>query len=128
MKEGKQIYEFLERSIRMELIGLMPMNMNDGYLLLRDSESDTQVYTYSITLFEEAGAAYRGIHTSYVMNVSSSIMNTYEHIKNMLIDRFPSFPNPAVYAAETSLYVPRAETFLPIAKRMLVRQVAHLNR
>jgi hypothetical protein len=86
------------------------------------------VYSYSITLFEEAGSSYRGIHTSFVTSFTSALQNSYEHIKRQLITLFPSFPNPAVYAAETGLYLPLAESFLPIAKRMLVREVAGTHK
>ncbi|HTL81648.1 MAG TPA: hypothetical protein VL651_08080 [Bacteroidia bacterium] len=128
LREGKHIYEFLEKEIRMEMIGIVPMHLQEGYLLLRSADHDTRVYSYAVKLFEDAGAAFRGLHTRFVSTFTNDILHSYDTIKLKLISDFPAMPNPAVYAAETSLEIPVEETFLPIAKRMMIREIAMSDR
>jgi hypothetical protein len=75
-------------------------------------------------LFEHKDAKYKGIKVQYVDSWIRSIANTLESIKIEIIKNIRTLPNPAVYSVETDLSVPLDETFLPIAKRMLVRQLA----
>lgn len=124
LHEGKQIYEFIEKTIALESIGLMPIDTSAGYLFLQNPGDQTRVYSYAVTIFEEANAGWRGIHTQFVRSYTQSITHTYEWIKNELLHQYPAMPNPACYAAETGLKIPVEETFLPIAKRMLIREVS----
>ncbi len=121
---GTEIYEFVEQKLHMEPVGIMPLYKNEGYLLLRyGSQAEVRAYAYSVTLFEHKDARYRGLHMSYVDSWTGSLVHTYESIKKEIIHKLPHQPNPAVYSLETSLQFPLDETLLPIAKRMLVRQL-----
>jgi hypothetical protein len=93
-------------------------------LLSEKAKKEARVYEYQITIFEEPDARYRGIHTEYIMSYEKSLTCTYEAIKTELIRTINKFPNPATYLVESSLEIPFEETFLPIAKRTLVRYLA----
>ncbi len=122
---GAEIYEFVENQTRIEPVGILPLYKNEGYLLLRYGQyTEVRAYTYNITLFEHQNAKYRGVKVEYVDSWPKSITNTYENIKREIIRSIRTLPNPAVYSVETELTVPLDETFLPIAKRMLVRHLA----
>lgn len=127
LKEGKHIYEFLEKEIKMEMIGIVPMHLQEGYLFLRNAGSETKVYSYSVKLFEEAGSPYRALQTVFVSSFTGSFV-TYDSIKLNLLRSFPALPNPAVYAAESALRIPIDETLLPIAKRMMLRSIASAEK
>jgi hypothetical protein len=121
---GAGIYDFIEKQLRIEPVGIMPLYKNEGYMLLRYGQySEIRGYSYTITLFEQKDARFKGIRIQYVDSWTKSIINTYEHIKRQLIRSIPAQPNPAVYCVETPLSVPLDETLLPIAKRMLVRYI-----
>ncbi|MEW6467850.1 MAG: hypothetical protein AB1458_02950 [Bacteroidota bacterium] len=125
LNEGRQIYDFIEKHLEIFPIGVIPLNTDYGYLLLKGGKrSDTNVFEYQITLFEKPGEKYRAIHTSFVRSYSSTFTNTFDFIKTDLIRENSKLPNPAAYAIETELDIPLHETFLPIAKRTLVRYVA----
>jgi len=125
ISNGTEIYEFIEKKTRLEPIGILPLYKNEGYLLLRyGSHSEVRAYGYSITLFEHKEAKYKGIRVQYVDTWTRSVVNTYESIKRDIIRSIPVLPNPAVYCVESELVVPLDETLLPIAKRMLVRELA----
>jgi hypothetical protein len=121
---GAEIYEFVEKQTRIEPVGIMPLYKNEGYMLLRYGQySEVRAYAYTITLFEHKDARYKGVRVNYVDTWPKSIANTYEHIKRDIIRSIRTLPNPAVFSVETELAVPLDETLLPIAKRMLVRQL-----
>lgn len=125
LKEGKKIYDFLEEKMKVYPIGVIPLNSENGYLFLKDGEStDTKVYQYHISIFENSQEKYRGIHVSYFASYEKSLLNTFESIKSDLIRYNKSLPNPAAFVVETDFAIPFEETFLPLAKRVLVKRIA----
>ncbi|HRO42687.1 MAG TPA: hypothetical protein PL009_07615 [Flavipsychrobacter sp.] len=124
---GTEIYEFIEQKTRLEPVGILPLYKNEGYLLLRYGQyAEVRAYGYTITLFEHKDAKYKGIRVQYVDSWPKSVVNTYESIKRDIIRTIPVLPNPAVYCVETELSVPFDETLLPIAKRMLVKELTQV--
>jgi hypothetical protein len=125
LSEGKKIYNSIEEQMYISPIGVMPLNPDEGYLLLRDGKTlDAEAYKYQITIFGQPDDRYRVIHTSYINTYMVTLTNTYESIKSELIRSDKNIPNPAVFAVETDITFPMQETFLPIAKRALVRYVS----
>jgi hypothetical protein len=124
LNEGKQIYDFLEHEIHLAPIGLLPLDSSVGYLFLKDASANTEVYCFTVSLFEQPDATWRGVHTQFVRSYARSFTHTFEAIKSELISDNKKLPNPAVFAAETGLKIPIEETFLPIAKRMLIKEVS----
>ena len=128
MIEGKKIYDFIESNINIFPIGVMPLLRNEGYLLLKGgAKTQTMVYQYAITLFEGPNENLKGISTEYIDAFDYSIQNTYEEIKLHLVKEYNELPNPATYAIESELQIPVEETFLPLAKRSLVKYVSLNN-
>lgn len=120
--EGKEIYEFIEKHIHISPVGLIPLNINEGYLLLRNgNEKKTRVYEYKESLFESAGEKYRSIRTQFITSYERNYVNTMEYIKSDLISRIKKLPNPAAYAIEAGHQFPVEETLLPVVKRMVVK-------
>ena len=125
LKEGKKIYDGIEDQLKIFSVGIVPLNNEAGYLFLkRGVDNDTKVYEYHITIFENPTERYRGIHVQYMMSYEKSLMNSFESIKSDLLSYNKSLPNPATYVIETGLIIPFEETFLPMAKRALVKRVA----
>jgi len=128
LNEGKKIYDFIEEHLRIDPIGILPLHPREGYLLLRNgSNKQTRVYEYQITLFDKPDVKYKHIHTQYVRSYRKNFINTLESIKTDLIRGNKKLPNPATYAVETEMTLPFNETFLPIAKRVLVKYVTDVN-
>jgi hypothetical protein len=125
LAEGKKIYDFVEEHLHIYPVGVMPLRPEHGYMFLKDGkDASTRVYEYQITIFEHPDTRFRGIHTQYVRTYSRSFTNTFESIKTDLIRENRNIPNPAAFAVESDMNIPLEETFLPIAKRMLVKHVA----
>lgn len=126
LAEGKKIYDFLDSKISIFPVGIVPLQINEGYLFLKiGKEKETRVYEYQITLFENPDERYRGICTQFVCSYEKSLNNTFENIKGDLIRYHKKLPNPATYVIETELTIPLEETFLPMAKRVLMKYVGN---
>ena len=122
---GTEIYEFVEEKININPVGLIPLNIQEGYFFLSSGNvKNTKVYQYRLSFFEKHDEKYRSIKTTFIDNWQRSISSTYEHIKSELIKLRKELPNPAVYSIETELSFPVDETLLPIAKRSLVKLIS----
>lgn len=128
LNEGKEIYSHIEENLQIEPIGLTPINTDEGYMFVCDGKQhDTEVHQYKITFFEHASEQYRGIHTAYITSFPFSYVNTYENIKLKLIKENPQLPTPAVFAISSEKQYPLAESFMPVAKRTLVRYISTMS-
>jgi hypothetical protein len=122
---GTEIYEFVEDKLTISPVGLIPLDINEGYFFLSSGNNKTtRVYQYRLSFFEKHDEKYRSIKTSYIDAMQRSITSTYEHIKSDLIRSRADIPNPAVYSIEVNLSFPVDETLLPIAKRSLVKFIS----
>lgn len=121
---GAGIYDFIEKQLSVQPVGILPLYKNEGYMLLRcGNNSDIHAYNYTISLFEHKDARYKGLRMHYLDSWKKSIVNTYEQVKKDIIRLCRVLPNPAVYSIEFPHVVPLNETLLPIAKRVLIRQI-----
>lgn len=125
ISSGTEIYEFVEEKIAISPVGIMPLDINEGYFFLSSGNvKQTSVYHYRLSIFEKHDEKYRSMRTLFIDDWTRSLSTTYEHIKSELIKKHKHLPNPAVYAVETSLSFPVEETLLPIAKRSLVKFIS----
>lgn len=124
ISEGTEIYDFVEKQLQIEPVGIMPLYNNEGYVFLRyGAKSEVRIYSYNVTIFEHKDARYKGIKMAYMDSREKNFANTYEQIKLDIIRAYRMLPNPAVYKVEFPLSVPFDETLLPITKRVLVRHI-----
>jgi len=125
LDEGSFIYDFVEANCEISPVGITSLYAREGYLFVsQPPETETSVYRYQVTIFDNSAEQFRGIHTSYVLKEEKTLANTYEHIKMKLIREFAELPNPATYVVISKLRFPFAQTLMPIAKRLLVKQIS----
>jgi hypothetical protein len=116
---GKELYDRVEAQMRIEPIGIVPVDTNDGYFFLHsEQETETRVYRYTISLFEHGEARYRGIRTRELHRRKLSLIQTFEAIKLDLVQRFRERPNPATWLVQSNLYWPVQETFLSLVRHL----------
>ncbi len=122
MHKGREIYEAIDKKLKIFPVGIMPLSADEGYLLLKNGEtSDTQVFDYKITIFTNANENYRTIKTKHITSYLRKLTNSYENIKLDLMRQRKNLPNPATFVIMSTLQFPLQETLLPIAKRSFVR-------
>lgn len=124
LDNGKEIYEFIEDQLAFEPVGVVPLRKEEGYLILAGKRKDYLVYNYVMSLFSSATDSYRSIQTQFVKSYKKNIINTFSNIKTDLIRKRRNLPNPATYVVRSDINIPVKETFLPIAKKMLVVHLA----
>lgn len=125
ISNGAEIYEFVEENLTITPIGIVPIDIQEGYFFLSAGKTrSTHVYQYRLSFFEKHDEKFRSIKTNYVEMMYRSMVNTYENLKSELIKNRTDLANPAVYSIETELNFPVEETLLPIAKRCLVKYIS----
>ena len=125
ISNGTEIYEFVEEKLTIAPIGIIPIDIQEGYFFLSAGNSkSTHVYRYRLSFFEKHDEKFRSMKTNYVERMQRSIVYTYENLKTELIRNRTDIPNPAVYSIETDLSFPIEETLLPVAKRCLVKYIS----
>lgn len=124
IQHGRELYDFIEEHLELDTVGLMPIYNGEGYILLNeDTKNDLLVYRYRVSLFENNDEQYRAINTTYIASEIKSISRTAQNIKLDLIRQFSELPNPATFIVTSKFHLPITETFLPVAKRLLMRNV-----
>lgn len=123
IEEGKTMFEFVDENLALEVVGILPSYLEEGYLFIPDNTSSLlHLIKYEVSIFTGAGERYRSLKTSVVKSLrQSSIIQPTQNIKLDLVQEFPDLPNPATYSFETDLEFPFQETILPVAKRRLLR-------
>jgi hypothetical protein len=125
ISNGTEIYEFVEENLTITPIGIVPIDIQEGYFFLSSGNTrSTYIYQYRLSFFEKHDEKFRSIKTNYIEMMYRSMVNTYENLKSELIRNRSDLPNPAVYSIETGLSFPVEETLLPIAKRSLVKYIS----
>ncbi len=125
INNGTKLYDTIEKHTHIEPVGIMPLYKNEGYMLLHYKQhKQVRAYYYTITLFEQKDARYKGLRVEFLDTWEKNIVNTYENIKRDIIRTVRTLPNPAVYSVESNMDIPFNETLLPVAKRMLVKYIA----
>ncbi len=128
LNNGKEIYDQVESNLTIFPIGVIPLNTEAGYMMLKENgKKDTWVYEFQMSIFENVSETFRAMKISFIGNYVYSISNGYENIKIDLIRTKKDLPNPATYAIESKSSFPLAETFLPIAKRSLMKFIVQGN-
>ena len=123
--EGKTVYDYVEKQIVVEHLGLLPINKNEGYFLLQyHTRNEVKAYNYSLSPITYMNETALGLHVSYFSSFTTSLAMPIDKIKQEIIDQNPYLPNPAVYVFKAKTDLPSDETFLPIAKRLLYSSIA----
>jgi len=124
IEAGTAVYEAIEKNLKFETIGIIPLEKREGYLLLTtQAYAEVLVYRYSQSIYTVDEQNYRNLATQFVSSYQRSLVQSLEQIKLQLIKKFNELPNPATYAAIYTHWLPIQSTLLPIAKRQLMRQL-----
>lgn len=125
IKDGKEIYDFVEEDMKIAPVGIIPLSNNEGYILLNNGDiKETRAYEFHMTIFEKQHEKYRAMRTVFIDSWIGNFVNTHESIKSELIKMRNQLPNPAVYSVISKKTFPLEETLLPIAKRSLVKYIS----
>jgi len=130
LHEGKSVYEFVDDSLELQAVGIVPSYLKEGYLMVPDrtisTEAELHVFRYTMSVVHDDGERARMLRTTHCRTVTCGNVEPHpSSIKLELVDERKDLPNPATYFIDTDIPVPYEETMLPIVKRRLLR---HLTR
>ena len=125
MEEGATMFEFVEENLSLEVVGILPSYLEEGYAFVPDNANGVlHVIQFEVSIFTGASEQYKSLKTNLVKSVPrSAIVQPAQTLKLELMQEFPALPNPATYSFDTDLDFPFQETILPVAKRRLLRHL-----
>lgn len=125
LEEGKELYEHIESRVSLSPVGISPLYVKEGYLLIQERlQVETNIFRYEMSVFTSAEERYRALNLQFLESVRRKIGHSFEHMKLDLIRRYPGLPNPATYLLDADILCPYQETLIPIAKRNLIKELA----
>jgi hypothetical protein len=124
IEEGKDIYEFVEKNLEVEPVGVLPLYKDEGYIMIHDeADGDVFIYQYSSSFIESSTEKYRALKTNFIGRERKTLSKSFENIKLSLAKKFSDLPNPAAWLVQSNFKFPLIETFLPVTKRVLMREL-----
>ena len=125
LNKGKHIFDFAEQNIEVDHIGILPLYKTEGYFMLHPYQSKKiLVYTYQFSKINLLQQDVYGLSCNYFSTYTLSLSKPIDKLKLDIIHDNPELPNPAVYLFKANAELPKDETFLPIAKRLLYKNLA----
>lgn len=123
--DGKELFLKFESLLSIQSIGIKPLNLNEGYCILKDVESNQlEVFYYALSFYKAGLDNNRILHTRHIASFKQNVKWNPESTKQYLISQNKELPNPAVFYIESRETLPFVETYLPLAKRYLVSKLA----
>jgi len=124
--EGIVLFDFVEKNISLEQVGILPIYKEAGYFMITDNiAAKLQVHRYESSLFFSGKEKFRALKTEFVRSETQQVIKkSPESIKQDLLKERHDLPNPATFICDTDLDFPFAETIFPIAKRKLMTLLA----
>jgi hypothetical protein len=124
LEEGRAVYSNLEQLLKFEPVGLIPLSIDCGYMLMETQESrTTHVYEYQLSIYTQSEASFRSLSTQFITSITRGAFETPESIKLSLIKERKDLPNPATYYFIANSAIPFEQAYLPIAKRLLMKEI-----
>jgi hypothetical protein len=134
LTKGQQMADELSANLTLTPIGMLPLRRDEGYLFLHwSSHSQTHIYYFNLNwtglalpglALSTSQTSRQPIQTRYIDSVRKGVGRTYETLKLELIRRRPFLPNPATFMVESKRRLPLEETLLPMAERLVEREVS----
>jgi len=124
--EGIVLFDFVEKNITLEQVGILPIYKDEGYFMVTDNPGfKLQIHRYECTLFSSGTERYRSLKTKFVKSERQVIIKrSAESIKHELIKERKDLPNPATFLFDSDLDFPFTETIFPVVKRKLMSHIA----
>ena len=124
LEEGRELFDWIEEHLEVMPVGLVPLYRGDGYVLVYDeSQHFLRTYRYAKSWIQLEDDRMIQLSLEPIEQRYKQLSESFESVKLELIRRFKDLPNPATYLVRASMGFPLNETLLPIAKRMLLREL-----
>jgi hypothetical protein len=124
VEEGRKIFRTATNELTLNTIGLAPLDVNSGYVMLHPGDTDlVLVYAYLNRMIQGLKQGLYYIHLEFICSYRLSIMNTYEKLRWKLIRYFHHYNSPATWLIESPQDVPLQQLLLPAVRQKLQLQL-----
>ena len=125
VERGRELYDFIRSKIKMETVGIIPFYKKEGYLLLLiDGSSDVTVHRYKTSIIQKNNEQFHGLLTKKIDKFKYSFASSLPSIKINLTKKYTDLPTPATYVIHCSMEFPSEQSIMPIAKRLLLKELS----
>nr|WP_295934734.1 hypothetical protein [uncultured Dyadobacter sp.] len=122
IEDGTERFSEVEGNVRISPVGIVPLHLQEGYLLFMHTfQPMVSIFEYQLALYNEWKERY--LKTRFVETVRIGVGNTISQIKVDLTRKNRALPNPATYVVESKYEYPLHETLLPVAERLVLREI-----
>lgn len=125
VNEGKEIEEFVTRSLEIYPVGVLPCDYREGYLIFKYNDMN-RVYQYALRRVQpSADDDIHSLHlkTWFIQDEFYSRFKTLQSLKQELMKSRKTLPNPATFAVESTFSWPFPETLVPIGRKLLYQWI-----
>lgn len=126
IEEGKTLYDLIERQLAFTPVGIQPLRLDEGYLILtvgRNQRRSLRAYRFQKSRILRGGEAYVQLKLECVEERMTSRFEPAESVKWRLISKHRDLPQPATFHAHANLAVPVQHSLLPITRRRLLKEL-----
>ncbi|UTW62356.1 hypothetical protein KFE98_20520 [bacterium SCSIO 12741] len=124
LDNGNERLAEVKNDLQMEPIGLQPLYLREGYLLLQPgNHSDVHIYRYRVRPVELKGEPFHNLQTWFLRSEVRSLSKSLRQIKLDLIKQFKNLPNPATWFFQHKQDLPLTQTLLPVSRHFLWKKV-----
>lgn len=127
MEEGRTLYDLIDRRMEFQPIGVQPLHMGEGYLLVThgsEAQRRLMAFRYTKSRIERGGDAFLELTLECMESRALNRTESLDDVKWGLIRRHRDLPQPATFHAHMDWMIPLEPTLLPIARRRLLREIA----
>lgn len=124
LDEGRDLFDWIEEHLEVTPVGLIPLYTHDGYMFIYDeSQHLLRAYRYAKSWVDLDNDRLIQLSLEPIEQRYKLLSETFESIKLGLIRRYAELPNPATFLVRSTMGFPLQETLLPIAKRLLLKEL-----
>ena len=120
IEEGRKICDNIEKDITFNSVGVITKQKDKGYLILTTKSSI--IYKYKMDSLILEGNKYKMLKPEPITTQNISKFSSHEYIKQEYINHRDIIPM-MTYGAYSKKEIPFDNTFLPIVKRILIKEV-----
>ncbi len=124
--EGIAIGEFVEEQLNVDIVGVLPSYIQEGYVLLPDlPRREYALVRYELTIFTAPDEKYRALKTRIVTRFGFPVIHQPPTQLKARVQQYETeIANPALYQFTVEVDFPFEETLYPIAKRKFLRYLS----
>jgi hypothetical protein len=120
IEEGRKICDNIEKDITFNRVGIITEKKDEGYIILTTQNSI--IYKYHMESLILEGNRYKMLKTTPITTQNIAEFSSHEDIKQEYINNRDDTPM-MTYGAYSKEEIPFENTFLPIVKRILIREI-----